>query len=115
MYTDENVRKRIWLIPDGIPLRLDNITIRTSDSNKLLVTGWTNTINFSRISKENILQELVDLKSSFSDLAKTFPELSDIVKGNDLTIEYHIAYDDSGKAGIGLCSEIEGKINWYIN
>ena len=114
MYSDENIRKRIWLIADGIPLKLDNMTIRTSNSGKLLVTGWTCTINFNKISKENILQELDDLKISFSGLSKSFPELNDIVKGNDLTIEYHIAYDDSGKAGIGLCSEIEGKLNWYI-
>jgi hypothetical protein len=26
-----------------------------------------------------------------------------------------MAYDDSGKAGIELCSEIEGKVNWYID
>jgi hypothetical protein len=115
MYSDESIRQRIWLIADGIPLKLDSLTIRTSDSDKLLVTGWTNTINFSNISKENILQELNDLKCSFSDLLKKFPELNDIVKGNGLTIEYHMAYDDSGKAGIGLCSEIEGRLNWYID
>jgi len=115
MYSDENIRKRIWLIADGIPLKLDSMTIRTSDSGKLLVTGWTNTINFGNISKEKILQELDDLKSSFSDLSKKFPDLYDIVNGNDLIIEYHMAYDDSGKAGIGLCSEIEGRLNWYID
>ena len=115
MYSDENIRKRIWLIAEGIPLKLDNIFIRTNDSGKLLVTGWTNTINFNNIAKENILQELDDLKSSFSEIVEKFPELNDIVKGNDLTIEYHMSYNDSGKAGIGLCSEIEGKLNWYID
>ena len=115
MYSDESIRKRIWLITDGIPLKLDSMTIRTNDSGKLLVTGWTNTISFKNISKENILRELDDLKSSFSNFSKSFPELNDIVRGNDLTIEYHIAYDDSGKTGIGLCSEIEGNLNWYIN
>ena len=115
MYSDENISKRIWLLADGIPLKLDSMTIRTFDSDKLLVTGWTTTINFSNISKENLLQELDDLKSSFSDLSKKFPGLIDIVKGNNLTIEYHMAYDDSGKAGIALCSEIKGKLIWYIH
>ena len=115
MYSVENIRERIWLIPDGIPLKLDKMTIRTSDSGKLLVTGWTNTINFNNISKENILQELDALKSSFLDLTKSFNELNNIVKSNNLIIEYHMAYDDAGKVGIGLCSEIDGKLNWYIN
>lgn len=73
-----------------------------------------NTIHFENISKKTIAQELEDLKISFSDLSKSFNELNDLVKLNNLTIEYHIAYDDGGKAGIGLCSEIGGVINWYI-
>lgn len=114
MYSDESTQQRVWLIPDGIPLKLDGMTIRLSDSNKLLVTGWTNTTSFSSISKENILKELDDLKSAFAVLLKKFPELNNIVKGNGLIIEYHICYEDSGKGGIGLCSEIEGILNWYI-
>jgi hypothetical protein len=110
----KNVRERIWLIANGIPLSLGNMTIKTTDSGKLLVTGWTNTINFENISKANLLQELDDLKSSFLNLSKSFKELTDIVMINNLIIEYHMAYDDSGKAGIGLCSEINGKIYWYI-
>ena len=84
MYSDENIRKRIWLIPDGIPLKLDNINIRINDAGKLLITGWTNTSNFNNISKQNILQELDDLKASFMDLSKSFPELNDIVNLNDI-------------------------------
>ena len=110
----EEVRKRIWLIADGVPLKLGNMTIRATDAGKLLVTGWTNTIHFENISKKKIAQELEELKTSFSELSKSFNELNDIVKLNDLTIEYHMAYDDSGKAGIGLCSEIGGTINWYV-
>ncbi len=108
----EEIRRKIWRIGDGIPFKLDNMTIQTTDSGKLLVTGWTDTINFKNISKEKILQELQELKSSFSDLSKSFNELNEIVKG--LTIEYHMAYDDAGKVGIGLCSELEGKVNWYF-
>ncbi len=113
MYSDETIRERIWLIAEGIPLKLDNMTIRTTDSGKLIVTGWIIAINFRNISKENVLEELDDLKTSFGTLLKEFPELNDVVRGNTLTIEYHIAYGDDGKAGIGLCSEIEGNINWY--
>jgi hypothetical protein len=108
------LRKKICRIADGIPFKWDNMTIQTTGSGKLLVTGWTNTINFKNISKEKIREELDELKSSFWDLSKLLNELNDIVKSNNLTIEYHMAFDDAGKAGIGLCSEIEGKINWYI-
>jgi len=113
--TTDDIRQRIWLIPDGVPLKLGNMTIRTSDTDKLLVTGWTNTIHFQNITREKILEELKDLKDSFSDLTNSFSEINDIVETNRLTIEFHMAYDDSGKVGIGICSEINGTINWYLN
>jgi hypothetical protein len=113
--TADDIRQRIWLIADGIPLKLDSMTIQTTDSNKLLVTGWTNTVNFENITKEKVLSEPRNLKSSFTDLTSSFSELNDIITGNELTVEFHIAYDDSGKVGIGLCSEINGNIKWYLN
>lgn len=91
------------------------MTIRTTNSDKLLVTGWINAINFDNITKEIVSQELADLKTSYKQLTKSFHELKDIVDNNNLTVEYHMAYDDAGKVGIGLCSEIKGKLNWYID
>jgi hypothetical protein len=101
--TTKDIKERIWLIADGIPLKLDNMTIRTTDSDKLLVTGWTSTIHFENISRKNVLVELACLKDSYAKLSKTYNEINDIVRMNNLTIEFHIAYDDAGKVDIGLC------------
>ncbi len=110
-----NIRERLWLIAEGIPLKMENMTIRTTDSNKLLVNGFTDTFYFEDISKEKILQELDNLKDSFFELSKSFNELNHIIKNNNLTIEYHMSYDDFGKVGIGLCSEISGILEWYVD
>lgn len=48
-------------------------------------------------------------------LSESFTGLQYIVENNKLNIKYHIAYDDAGKVGIGLCSEIDGRLNWYID
>lgn len=112
--TRNDIIERIRLVTDGVPLKLDNFTIRTTSSGKLLITNRTNTINFENITKSKILQELDNLKKSYSELAKSFKELNDIVKNNSLTIEYHMVYDEAGKCRIGLCSEIDGKLDWYI-
>ena len=108
------IKEGIWRIPDGLPLELDNMTIMTNSTNKLLVTGWTQTIYFENISKDKVLEELKNLKLSFLNLLESYNDLKKIIKGLNLVIEYHMAYDDSGKGGIGLCSEIEGELNWYI-
>lgn len=110
----EELKERIWKIADGVPLKLGRMTIETSKTDKILVTGWTDTIHFENISKDFVIGELRDLKDSFIELIDTYNELKSIVKTHKLTIEYHMSYDDAGKAGIGLCSEIDGIINWYI-
>ncbi len=108
------IQDRIWRIADGVPLKLGNMTIRTTDSQKLLVTGWTSTIHFENINKSSVLPELENLKASFNDLTETYDDLNTIIAKNNLEVEFHMAYDDAGKAGIGLCSELKGELNWYL-
>jgi len=112
MSADE-IRAKIWRIADGIPFNIGNMTIRTTDSGKLLVIGLTDVIYFENITKDKVIEEFDALKSSFSDLRESFSELDNIIKLNNLTVEFHMAYND-GKARVGLCSEIDGKINWHI-
>ena len=106
--------EKIWRIADGIPLRLDNCTIRISDNGRLLVTGWTDTIYFENITKNKVIQKLNELKDNFKTLSESLPDLVTLFDSNNLTIEFPMQFDDNGKAGIGLCSEIDGQINWYI-
>lgn len=108
------LKERIWKIADGIPLRLDNCTIRINDNGSLLVTGWTDTIYFENITKDKVIQELNDLKDNFKKFSDAFPDLTKIINSNNLNIEFHMQFDDNGKAGVGLCSEIGGQLNWYI-
>ena len=93
---------------------MGDMIIRTTDTDKLLVTGWTSTIHFENITRDRVLTELNQLKSSFSNLTSLFGELTDIIRENRLTVEFHMKFDDSGKAGVGICSEIDGTLNWYI-
>jgi hypothetical protein len=113
--TDDNVRQRIWAIPDGVPFKLDNMMIKTTSSNRLIVTGWTSTSNFENISRNTIRRELEELKSSYNDLSNKFKELNNIIANLGLVIEFHMAYDDAGKVGLGICSEVDGHLNWYID
>ncbi|WP_375238804.1 hypothetical protein [Aurantibacter sp.] len=110
----KQLKGKIYKLADGVPLKLDRMTINLLDSNKLLVTSWINTIDFKSITKDLVNKELIELKALFSELMSSFNEFDIILTSNNLSIEYHIAFDDSGKAGIGLCSELDGKINWYI-
>lgn len=109
-----NIHDRIWRIADGVPLKLGSMTIQTTDSNKLLVTGWINTLRFENINKSSVLRELEELKEAFIDLTETYCDLSTIIKKNNLVVEFHMAYDDAGKVGIGFCSELNGELSWYL-
>lgn len=113
MELPKNLKEKIWRIPDGIPLQLGDTTIRI-DHGKFLVTGWVPTINFDNVDRHRVLNELKDLKADFQQLTDLFPELEDIKNRNNLEVEYHMAYDDQGKVAIGLCSEMNGGVQWYI-
>jgi hypothetical protein len=108
----ENLRHRIWLIADGIPLKIENVTIKII-AGKLLVTLWTQTRYLENITKANSILELENLKNDFSAFLLKFEEMRTLIKLNDLQVEYHLAYDE-GKSGIGICSEIDGELNWYL-
>jgi hypothetical protein len=109
-----NIHDRIWRIADGLPLKLGSMTIQTTDSDKLLVTGWIHTRHFENINKSSVQRELEELKEAFTDLTKTYCDLNTIIKKNNLAVEFHLAYDDAGKVGIGLCSELNGELKWYL-
>jgi NAD-dependent SIR2 family protein deacetylase len=111
---DNQLQERIWRIADGVPLKMGNMTIQTSKSDKLLVTGWTNTVHFENINKSSVLKELEELKLSFTNLTQNYDDLNTIIDMNHLTVEFHMTFDDSGKVGIGLCSELKGELNWYL-
>jgi len=108
----ENIREKIWRIADGIPLKVSNMTVRIAEG-KLLVTGCTSTIHLENLHKDKMLEELSDLKTNFQHLSDSYEELENLKTGNNLEVEYHLAYDDGGKARIGLCSEIGGVVYWY--
>jgi len=110
----ESIRTGIFYILDGRPLILPEMSIQISRSNNLIVTGWTRTIHMENINRNEVMVEVETLKNNFRKFMKEFPELTDIISMNRLSVEFHFCYDDYGKAGIGICSEIDGTINWYI-
>ena len=113
MELSENLRNKIWRLPDGIPVNIGNMTIRLVD-NKMLVTGWTSSLFFQNVTRTKAYEELIALKSDFSQLRAKYNELAQIPDWNNLDTEYHIAYDDGGKGAVGICSEINGELHWYI-
>lgn len=109
----ENLEERIWRIADGIPFKTGNMNIRTTDTGTLLVTWWIDTIYFENITKEHSIDELQKLKKMFLELQEESNALNAIVEANILKIEYHVSYD-TGKGAIGICSEIDNVVHWYV-
>lgn len=109
----EQIRERIWSIADGVPLSIENVTIRIDRTGKLLVIGQTNTYYFENVTKEKTLLELQNLKEYFIFLKSQFEELQNLISLNNLMTEYHITFPD-GKNTIGICSEINNEVNWYL-
>lgn len=105
------IEQRTRLIADGVPFKYGNITISTTDSGKLLVTWWTQTIYIENITKEKSERELDQLKEVFAELVDEYDAIESL--RNNFEIEFLVSYD-TGKAGVGICSEINNELIWYI-
>jgi hypothetical protein len=77
--------------------------------NVFSVTGWTHSYYLENVSKENALKDLALVKEKFKELIKKSIELSAFVE--DKKVEYYLSFD-TGKASIGVCKEVDDKIQW---
>lgn len=101
------------IIEQGQPFRVNNLLLSKLDSGSLTVTGWTQYIHLESLTEDYALKELAAIKQEFKDLVLSSDEWEQFVQ--DKAIEYNLAFDDYGKAGIGICKEKEGKITWLSN
>jgi hypothetical protein len=110
----DKLLESIWRIGDGVPLAINNMIIKTTDSGKLLITRIIENISLDCVSRLSIETELSLLRKDYMTLSNKYPDLNKIKEYNQLNIEFHIACYSSVGQIIGLCSQIQNEINWYI-
>ncbi|MCP9764078.1 hypothetical protein [Lacihabitans soyangensis] len=103
----ENVKQ---LLQDNQFLKVGDLTFNLKENRELVVIGWTNYIHFENLTKRQSLIELNEIKDLFRLMLNSSKYLADFVENK--TIKYFLNYDDSGKCGIGICSEENGQIFW---
>ena len=113
MEVQSRTKAVIEIIEQGEPFRVGNLLISITDKNSLTVTGWTEYIHMENLTKNFVLKELTAIKQAFEDLFLLSSEWKQFVA--DKTVEYNLAFDDYGKAGIYICKEKAGKVSWLIN
>jgi hypothetical protein len=79
-------------------------------ADEMRVTGWSNFLNFSSISRNTSLHELQEIKAIFNSVLSISSELNEFVAGK--TIKYILCYDDAGKGAVDICYEIDNNIKW---
>lgn len=107
---ENRIKIALEFLKDGQSFSVGDLRLGMNDSYILTVTGWSQYLNFSNITKESSLSELAKIKDIFSDMLATSEDLKRFIVGK--SIEYILCYDDGGKASIDLCSEIDGVIKW---
>lgn len=106
------IKIALEFLKDGQSFTVGDLRLGMSGSNLLTVTGWSQYLNFSNLTRGNSLNELSEIKEIFSDMVATSDDLKKFIV--DKSIEYILCYDDGGKASIDICSEIDGFIKWKV-
>jgi hypothetical protein len=110
---EKRIKIAIEFLKDGQSFTVGDLRLGMSGSNLLTVTGWSQYLNFSSLTKVNSLNELTEIKRIFSDMVGASNDLKRFIV--DKSIEYILCYDDGGKASIDVCSEIDGVVKWKVD
>lgn len=109
---ENRIKIALEFLKDGQSFSVGDLRLSMSSSNLLTVTGWSQYLNFSNLTKVNSLSELAEVKDIFSDMVAASDDLTRFIV--DKSIEYVLCYDDGGKASIDICSEIDGVVKWKV-
>jgi len=109
---ENRIEIALEFLKNGQSFTVGDLRLGMSGSNLLTVTGWSQYLNFSNLTRGNSLSELAEIKECFSDMVATSDDLKKFIV--DKSIEYILCYDDGGKASIDICSEIDGVIKWKV-
>lgn len=109
---ENRIKIALEFLKDGQSFTVGDLRLGMSSSNLLTVTGWSQYLIFSNLTKVNSLNELAEIKEIFSDMVDASNDLKTFIV--DKSIEYILCYDDGGKASIDVCSEIDGVVKWKV-
>lgn len=108
----ERIKIALEFLKNGQSFTVGDLRFSMSSPDLLSVTGWSQYLNFSNLSKANSLNELAEIKKIFSDMVVASDDLKGFISNK--SIEYVLCYDDGGKASIDICSEMDGHITWKV-
>lgn len=109
---ENRIKIALEFLKDGQSFTVEDLRLSMGNSNLLTVTGWSQYLNFSNLTKVNSLSELTEIKNIFSNMIAASDDLKRFII--DKSIEYVLCYDDGGKASIDICSEMDGVVKWKV-
>ena len=113
MNSDElhnRIKSAIALLNDGHSCKVGDLTFSCKSPNLFIVSGWLTINNLEGVNRSSALEELKEIKCLFFKMVDKSRELSEFIR--DKEIEYTLNYDDSGKASIEICREVDKQIIW---
>ena len=108
LWTLKNVNR---LLQNNRSLKVGELTLSSNDNTELNVIGWTNFIHFENLTKRQSSIELNEIKDMFRLMLNSSRELADFTENKAIT--YFLNFNDAGKCGIEICSEVNGQIFWH--
>lgn len=109
---EAEIRDGISFLKKGETLVIGDITISQYGKDFLNVIGWSSYSDLKNLTKEIVLKELDEVKSIYSMVCEAFSLFDSYQK--EKSVKFELAFD-SGKGGVGICSQSGEKIKWYID
>ncbi len=110
---ERRIKIALEFLKDGHYFSVGDLRLGVKGSDIVVVTGWSKYTNFTDLSKEKCLKELMEIKSQFASMVDSSQDLRVFIENK--SIEYSFAYDDHEKGSTPICSERYGVVEWDID
>lgn len=105
------LEKAIEFIEDSQTFKVGDFVLGAANNGRVSVNGYLNVLDFENIQKNALRDDLSEMIAEFNGLISKSKKFSDFA--NKRGIDYYLLYD-TGKAGLEICSEVEGVFKVYI-
>jgi len=109
---ENRIKTTLKFLNDGQSFKIGDLRLGIENENILTVSGWSQYLDLSNLSKSICLEELAEIKRIGSDMIDSSNDLKSFRVNK--SVKYILYYDDGGKTSIEICSEKDEVINWKL-
>ncbi|MCF8257431.1 MAG: hypothetical protein K9J06_07760 [Flavobacteriales bacterium] len=108
----KRISTAVEFLKDEQSFTVGSLTLGQNEDGSIYVNGWTRFNDLRNVTRSTATEELNETKEIYNRMREASSSLNEFSEGK--ATEFNLVYSDSGKCGIPICSEKNGKLVWLL-